>query len=343
MTSASPTQPLPATPPAAPVTEASLHGPVADIARTDFATLPADATIEQALAKIRASGLGERVVYFYVVDDDGRLAGVIPTRRLLMAPLERSLADVMIQRVVTLPEHATVLEAHEQLARHRYLALPVVDDHGRPKGVVDVSMFIGQDLDAHERDAVSEVFETLGFRVEEVRGASALHAFRFRFPWLLSTIAGGTACALVASAYGATLAASLVLAFFLTLVLGLGESVAMQSMTVTIQTLRSRFPSFRWYLRALWREARTAALLGAAAGLLVAGIVWLWRGEAAAAGSIGASILLVIVVGSFWGLTIPTTLHALRLDPKVAAGPVTLAVTDICTLLIYLTLALLLL
>ena len=325
------------------ITNDVLRRPVSAIARRDLATLRASSTVEQALAEIRSSGLGERIVYFYVVDGEGRLVGVIPTRRLLMAPLDRRISEVMITRVVTLPEDATVLEAHEQLASHKLLALPVVDSEGRPQGVVDVGMVTNQELDVLERKAVHEVFETLGFRIQEVRDASPARAVRFRFPWLLSTIAGGTACALVASAYGATLASSLVLAFFLTLVLGLGESVAMQSMTVTIQTLRSRRPTLRWFLRAFWREARTAFLLGAACGLVVAGIVWLWRGDPNAAVSIGASILLVILVGSFWGLTIPASLHALRLDPKVAAGPVTLALADVCTILIYLSLALLLL
>jgi magnesium transporter len=62
------------------------------------------------------------------------------------------------------------------------------------------------------------------------------------------------------------------------MVLGLGESVSIQSMTVTIQALRGTPPTFRWYVRAFRWEAGTAALLGAACGLVVGLIVWLWRG-----------------------------------------------------------------
>ena len=85
-----------------------LHLPVSAVARKDVATLRQDFTVQQALDAIRQRGVGEKIVYFYVVDDDEKLAGVVPTRRLLTAPLKHQLADVMIKRVVTIPETATV-------------------------------------------------------------------------------------------------------------------------------------------------------------------------------------------------------------------------------------------
>jgi magnesium transporter len=135
------------------------------------------------------------------------------------------------------------------------------------------------------------------------------------------------------------LAKSILLAFFLTLVLGLGESVSIQSMTVTIQALRAVPPTFGWYIRAVRREAGTSLLLGAACGMVVGFIVWFWRGNGLAAFSIGSSILLTLGAACFFGLSIPALLHALKLDPKIAAGPVTLALTDIFTLLFYFSLA----
>jgi magnesium transporter len=175
--------------------------------------------------------------------------------------------------------------------------------------------------------------------VAQVREASPWRAFRFRFPWLLATIGSGTICALLASAYEVTLAKTILLAFFLTLVLGLGESVSVQSMTVTIQALRAVRPTLGWYARALRREAGTALLLGTGCGAVVGIIVWLWRGAPLAAFSIGSSIFLTLCAACFFGLSVPALLHALKLDPKIAAGPVTLAFTDIFTLLFYFGLA----
>jgi magnesium transporter len=134
-----------------------------------------------------------------------------------------------------------------------------------------------------------------------------------------------------------------VIAFFLTLVLGLGESVGAQSMAVTIQALRSSRPTLRWYLGTLRRELATSLLLGAACGLVVATIVWCWRGAGWAAVVLGSSILTSLVMACLLGLSVPSLLHALKLDPKIAAGPLTLALADLATLLFYLSIARLLL
>jgi len=316
-----------------------LQLPVMDVARRDFTKLLPGFTVQEALDYIRREGVGEKIVYFYVVDEGGRLKGVLPTRRLLAAPLHQRISELMIAKVVAIPQTATVMDACDLFILHKFLAFPVVDEKRQMVGVVDVGVFTDEVFDVAEREQWDEVFETIGFRVSQVRDASPLRAFRFRFPWLMATIGSGTICALLASAYEMTLAKSLVLAFFLTLALGLGESVSIQAMTITIQALRSAQPTVRWYLRTLRREAATAILLGAGCGTIVGLIVWLWRGEAMAAVSIGASILLALVASCGFGLSIPTVLHACKLDPKIAAGPMTLALSDIFTLLFYFSLA----
>lgn len=319
--------------------EKHLQEPVLTVARKDFNALRKEWTVEQALAAIRQHGVGEKIIYFYVTDEAGRLLGVVPTRRLLTAPLSQTLAEIMIAKIIAIPQAATVFEACEFFVLYRFLALPIVDEQQRIIGVVDVGVFAQEMFDIAEREQMDEVFESLGFRISQVREASALNAFRFRFPWLLTTIASGVLCALLVSAFQVTLAKSIVLAFFLALVLGLAESVSIQSMTLTIQTLRFTKPEFRWFANAFRREAKTALLLGAACGLLVGIIVWLWRGTGLAAIAIGGSILLSLCSACLLGLTVPSLLHALKLDPKIAAGPVTLALADICTIVFYFAVA----
>ena len=80
-------------------------------------------------------------------------------------------------------------------------------------------------------------------------------------------------------------------------------------------------------------------MLGVTCGLVVGGIAWAWRGHAATALVIGSSITLSMVVACLIGLTVPTVLHRFKLDPKIAAGPVSLAIADVCTLLIYMNVA----
>src|SRR5437867_11529454 len=90
-----------------------LNQPVMTVARRDVATLRQELTVQQALDAIRQRGVGEKIVYFYVVDEAERLAGVLPTRRLLTAPLDKPLSEIMIKRVVAISHTATVMDACE--------------------------------------------------------------------------------------------------------------------------------------------------------------------------------------------------------------------------------------
>ena len=316
-----------------------LNEPVLRFARKDFAAFYQSFTVEQALASIRQRGIGEKIVYFYVVDDAEKLVGVLPTRRLLMAPLEQSLSELMIRNVIAIPHTATVMEACEVFVLHKFFAFPVVDENRRVVGLVDLGLFTEEVFDIAEREQMTEVFETLGFHVSQVRDASPWRAFRIRFPWLLTTIVSGTFCAFLAGAYHLTLEKSLVIAFFLTLILGLGESVSIQSMTVTIQSLRTSRLSWGWYGKSLVREISTALLLGISCGLVVGLVVLAWQHTPMPALVIGASVTFCLLTACVTGLSIPAALHALKLDPKIAAGPITLAIADIFTLLFYFNLA----
>jgi magnesium transporter len=321
------------------------NSPVAEHARKDFPLLDADRTVAEALDRIRREGVGERVIYFFAVDSDKRLVGVLPTRRLLNSPLETPLREIMVRRVIAIPATASVLDACEFFVLYKFFAFPVIDEQRRIVGVIDVSLFAEEILGEREeqiRPATpvrDDVFEVLGFHLEQIRGASPWRVFRFRFPWLLVTVAAGTICAILAGAFEATLARSLVVAFFLTMVLGLNESVSAQSMSVTIQMLRSAPVTWSWFATALRRELTTAILLGLSCGSVVAAIVWFWRSDLRSAGAIGGSIALSLVTACLFGLGVPSLLHRLKLDPKIAAGPITLALADICALVLYFTAA----
>jgi magnesium transporter len=271
--------------------------------------------------------------------------GVVPTRRLLTAPLETALREVMVRRVVAVPAKATVLDACEFFVLYKFLAFPVVDEERRVVGVIDANLFAQEVLEAGESEDQyrapvpigPEFFEALGFRLEQIRGVSAWRAFRFRFPWLLVTVTGGTLSAILAGFFEATLAGSLIIAFFLTMVLGLNESVSMQSMSVTIHALRSINVSWDWLASAFRRELATAVLLGVSCGLVVCIIAWVWRDDLRAAVVIGGSIALSLVTACAFGLAVPSLLHRFKLDPKIAAGPVTLVLADFIALVIYFT------
>src|ERR1041384_5217557 len=196
------------------------NSPVVEHARKDFPLLDAEMTVGAALERIRREGVGERVIYFFAVDPARRLVAVLPTRRLLTAALETPLKEIMVRRVVAVPATATVLDACEFFVLYKFFAFPIIDENRRVVGVIDVGLFAEEVLQAGDRETQKpsvpvgdDVFEALGFHLEQVRGASPWRGFHYRFRWLLVTVVAGTASALLAGFFEATLANSLVIAF----------------------------------------------------------------------------------------------------------------------------------
>jgi magnesium transporter len=316
-----------------------LHDPILRYVRTDYPKLSETLTVEGALRVIRQQGIGERIVYFYVLDRDERLVGIVPTRKLLTSMPNVRISELMSTEIISLPHTSTVLNACEMFVHHKLLAFPVLDDDGHVCGVVDAGLFTEETLTFAERHHFDDVFSLIGFGISQVRGKSAFGIFQYRFPWLIATMISGTICAVLTGLYETTLAETLVLAFFITLVLALGESVSIQSMTVALQNLHFGTPSFKTYLESVRREGSATILLGLACGSIVGLIAYVWRGEPAAALIIGLSIVVSVFAAGLIGMSIPTLLHAIHEDSKIAAGPITLAATDILTLVFYFNIA----
>lgn len=308
--------------------------------QTDFPRLNETLTVEMALRIIRQEGIGERIVYFYVLDRDDKLTGIVPTRRLLTSMPNVRISDIMIEDCITISNTATVLEVCEMFVEHKLLAFPVLDENGHMVGVVDAGLFSEEELTFAQRQNFDDIFQMIGFGISQIKGKSAFGLFRFRFPWLLATMASGMVCALLTGLYEATLAQTLVLAFFMTLVLALGESVSIQSMTVALQNLHFSTPSWSEYFKWLKREVSATVLLGLACGTIIGVIAFIWRGETLPALVISLTIYFSVTMAGVIGMSIPTLLHAIHEESKIASGPLTLAAADIVTILLYFNAAL---
>jgi len=316
----------------APLSAAQLHEPILPLARPAHLALHPDHTIAHTLDRIRASANARSIHYFYVVDEHGKLVGVAPARRLVAAGPEQTVRDVMEHNVVAIPDWATVLIASEYFATRRMLAFPVVDSGGHLLGVVDVTLFTDEVIDLARR-TYDDIFQLIG--VHGTAQRSPWTSFRDRFPWLLCNIAGGLIMAFIASRFEHLLQEAVVLSLFIPIVLALGESVSMQALTLTLQGLTDGPIVWSRLIGALWKEFRTAALLGAGCGVVVGVVVFAWRRQFEVAGAIFLAIAFSMVIACLLGVAIPAALRAAKADPRIAAGPVVLASADIVTLLLY--------
>jgi magnesium transporter len=307
--------------------------------RYDFVQIKQSDTVAQALASVRENPTIGQVIYFYVVDDDSRLCGVVPTRRLLLSSLETPVADIMIRDVVTISEHATVLDACELFTMHRLLAFPIVDAKRRLLGIVDVGLYTEGRTELEEIQRSDDLFQLIGVHLAESQQAEPLTAFKSRFPWLICNIVGGIFAAFISGFFEAELQRVVALALFVPVVLGLAESVSIQSVSLTLQVLHGHTPSLRMLWRRLRREVLTGALLGIVSASLVAlvSIVWLHNYHVALCllVGIGGGMTAAAVIG----VAMPNLLRIFRRNPQVAAGPIALATADMLTLIVYFSLA----
>lgn len=291
-------------------------------------------TVDEAIAVVRTSSDVGRIVYFYVIDEERRLAGVVATRKLLLSQPWTPIREIMASKTTAIPANSTVLQACEYFAEHKLLAFPIVDEERRVVGAVDVGLYTDEIQEIDRRQDADDLFQLIGIHLSEAAKVRAGPAFAGRFPWLLCNVAGGMLSALIADAYQdiSTLA---VVAPFIALVTALAESVSIQSVGLALQALHSQPPRWTSFLRKLQLELTVGLLLGGACGLVVGLVALLWKGSLVVAASLFLGITGGVFASAGVGLSLPFLMRLCRRDPQLASGPIALALADVVTLLCY--------
>ncbi len=308
---------------------------ILDLARPDYYAVPLSGTVEHAVQILRAAP-DKAVFYCDAVDDEGRLAGVVPVRKLVTAAPGTVVRDIASANVIALPAAGDRALLEDFFATYRFLAFPVVDAERRILGVVQADAFSDQLMGEYEGRVRHDWLASLGVSEQEEH-ASPLVILRLRFPWLLFTVGSGLVSAFVAGQFHHTVERLVALAFFVPVVLLVAESVGMQTSAVTVSSLSSDVPPSLRQL--LLREAKAAFLLGLACGVLVGGVCLAWLGQPRFAAVLGATMTLTVTTASGLAVAVPGLFRAMGIDPALAAAPLTLAVTDNLTLLAYLGIA----
>jgi magnesium transporter len=308
---------------------------ILDLASRNFYAVPLTATVEQAVDILRAAP-DKAVFYCYALDGEGRLAGVVPVRKLLTAARGTIVLEVASPNVVALPADGDRALLEDFFATYRFLAFPVVDGERRILGVVQADAFSDQLMGEYEGRVRHDWLASLGVSEKEEH-ARPIGIMRLRLPWLLLTVASGLVSAFVAGLFHHTVEKLVALAFFVPVVLLVSESVGMQTSAVTVSSLSSDVPPS--LAQFLFREVQAAFLLGLACGALVGCACVLWLGELRFAVVLAATMTLTVTTASALAVGVPALFRTVGIDPALAAAPLTLAVTDNLTLLVYLGIA----
>ena len=309
------------------------EGTVGSVMTSDYAVLTPDLTASKALAELRIQAPDSETIYIaYIVDDERRLIGVVSLRDLLLARAGERVSDLMTTAVVQVSADAPREEAARLIAQYDLLAVPVVN--GGEKLVGIVTQDDAMDVQAEEATEDFHRAGTVQKLTESVRTASIFLLYRVRITWLVLLVFGNIFSGLGIAYFEDTIAAYVVLVFFLPLLIGSGGNAGSQSSTLMVRALATGDVRFSDWGMLIGREVIVATLLGVTMALAVS-LLGFVRGGIDVAMVVAASMVLIVLAGSLIGMSLPFILARFRLDPATASAPLVTSLTDVLGVLIY--------
>lgn len=307
------------------------------IMTTEYFRVSEDMTVEETFAYVRSKADSNIDFYYiYVVDKLSHLLGVLSLRALISSPLDMKVNNIMetdVFKVYTLDDQEYVADS---LIKYGYLALPVVDNYNRLKGVVTWD-------DAHyvnEEETTEEIYASSGISTDvidedEILTGKLFMAVRARAPWLLITLVGAFGAVNVADYFDNILSQLPIIAIFIPLLIGLGGNIGTQSVTLMVRGLSTGQLSMSSALYQVLREIRIGLIIGLTFGILVMLVTWGWKSNIALGLVVGSALAANMTIATLLGAVLPFVLKRLKFDPAVASGPFIATAIDIVGLAVY--------
>lgn len=313
------------------------EGSAGAIMTSDYATLKPELTAKEAIAQLRREAPDKETIYrTYVLKDDRELIGTVRLTDLILAPPSRKVADLMDDD----PVYVNVDDDQESVARtvakYDILAVPVVDAQHHLLGIVTHD----DAMDALEEEA-TEDFLRLGAHGdidESVRTAGIFTLYRARIVWLILLVFGNLLSGFGIAYFENIIAAHIALIFFLPLLIASGGNAGAQASTLMVRALATGDVRSRDWGRMLGREFLVAAALGLTMALAVSGI-GIFRGGTDIAMIVAMSMIIIVLVGSLIGMSLPFVLSRFNMDPATASAPLVTSIADATGVVIYFSIA----
>lgn len=304
----------------------------------EFVALVPELTADQAIAAIRAAAKTVETTYYtYVVDEAERFFGVISLHELVMAPPETPVRSLMVTNPVSVRVDTDQEDAARLLIQRNLLAIPVLDRDDRLVGIItedDVAdVLVEEATEDIERLGGSQPLET------PYRHASIFLLFRKRIVWLLALFVAEAYTGSVMRIFEDELAQVVALAFFIPLLLGTGGNIGSQITTTLVRAMAVEDLSLRDARWILGKEAGVGLVIG---GVMAA--VAFGRAEILGVGSdVAMVVAITIAVISLWSSLVasvlPMVLRRLKFDPTVVSAPFITTLVDGTGLVIYFSIA----
>ncbi len=272
------------------------------------------------------------IYYVYVVDDDQRLKGVLPLKKMVTHPSVSKIKHVMENDPVSVRTATPIEDVAIDFEKYDLVAMPVVDSIGRLVGQITVDDVMDEVREQSERD-----YQLASGLSSDIDAADSVFAqTKARLPWLLIGIIGGIVNSVILTGFEAQIAAVTVLAIFIPLIGGTGGNVGVQASAIVVQGLANGKLELRNAGRQIGREVVVALMNAVVISATVLAYVLITQtGAYAVAFAVAASLFCVVIFATVFGTMVPLTLERLKINPALATGPFIQITNDVVGLLIY--------
>src|SRR5690625_1315509 len=313
------------------------EGTAGAIMTSDYATLRPEWSVREAIQRLRREAPDKETIYqTYVIDNDRKLVGTVSLRELMVATDGARVVDLMKADVIS----AQVLDPQEEvavkIAKYDLIALPILDTTDKLVGIVTYD----DAMDVAEEEATEDFHRvgTVGPLETSVKEARIPLLYRKRVLWLVLLVFGNLFSSAGIAFFEDTITAYVALVFFLPLLIGSGGNAGSQSATLMVRAIAIGDVQLRDWGRMLGRELAVAGLLGITMAV-AASAVGMLRGGPEIAFVVASTMMLVVIVGSVIGMSLPFALSQFNLDPATASAPLVTSIADATGVVIYFTVA----
>lgn len=303
-----------------------------------YISLKESFTVSETLERIRNSApTTETIYYLYVTDAARRLSGILTLRDLVTSPLDKTVGEIMTREVVSIQTDTDQEDVARLIQRYDFLAVPVVDREQRLVGIITVDDVI----DIMEQEATEDIYALGGVQGggDNYFQTNLLTVARKRVLWLFVLLITNTVTGTIIRAQQDILQQVVVLAAFIPLLTGTGGNVGAQSSTVVIRGLNTDEIRAMGPFQVILREGMAGALLGAILGTVATGWAFALQRDLAVSIAVGISLLAIAILASVAGSALPFLFRSLGLDPALMSAPFITTAVDVLGVLIYFSLA----
>ncbi len=283
------------------------------------------ATVAQAIEHIRKSKSGDDAFYVYVVDDHDHLVGFVPLHRLLTADPRTPIHAIRNADVESVAVDTDQEEVARLVERYDLVQVPVVDASRRLLGAIGVDDVI----DIIHEEATEDIQRLGGVAGDETVLDPPEAVFTKRLVWRLINLGTAVLAASVIGLFESSIRSLALLAVFMPIVASMGGIGTTQTATVVVRGIALGEVSRSVLGRVLWKELWLGLTTGAANGLVIAAIAYLWKGQVLLSLILGVALLFNMLVAAVVGTLVPIALKAFRIDPAIASSVIITTFTDV--------------